>query len=303
MKISGTRFYLLRRAPKGRRLQRALITWMLDVHREQGYLEIYPPAMVKGVCLEGTAQLPKFADTVYRDIEEDFYFVPTAEVPVTNMYRDELLDAATLPIRHVAYSPCFRREKMAHGKDTRGIKRGHQFDKVEMVKFVAPETSNDELLKLLDDAEEVLRRLEIPYRVVEMVTADLSFAACKKFDLEAWAPGCGEWLEVSSCSNFGDFQAASRDDSREERCRTNRTSCTRSTAPASRCRARSSPSSKTTSSPTARSSCRKRCAPISAASKRSADSLRTHRHAASGAMIFAIGISFLRSAGAFALEI
>ena len=205
VKMSGTRFYLLR--GDGARLQRALISFMLDVHREQGYVEIYPPAMVKGVCLEGTAQLPKFADTVYRDIEEDFYFVPTAEVPVTNMYRDEVLDAATLPIRHVAYSPCFRREKMAHGKDTRGIKRGHQFDKVEMVKFVAPGTSNDELMKLLDDAEEVLRRLEIPYRVVEMVTADLSFAACKKFDLEAWAPGCGEWLEVSSCSNFGDFQA------------------------------------------------------------------------------------------------
>jgi seryl-tRNA synthetase len=205
VKISGTRFYLLVGA--GARLQRALISFMLDVHAEQGYREVYPPAMVKGICLEGTAQLPKFADTVYKDHEEDFYFVPTAEVPVTNMYRDEVLDADKLPIRHVAYSPCFRREKMAHGKDTRGIKRGHQFDKVEMVKFVAPETSNAELDKLVDDAEEILRRLQIPYRVVEMVTADLSFAACRKFDLEAWAPGCGEWLEVSSCSNFGDFQA------------------------------------------------------------------------------------------------
>jgi seryl-tRNA synthetase len=204
-KISGTRFYLLRGA--GARLQRALISFMIDVHLEQGYTEVYPPFMVKGLCLEGTAQLPKFADTVYRDIEEDFYFVPTAEVPVTNMYRDEVLDAAQLPIRHVAYTACFRREKMAHGKDTRGIKRGHQFDKVEMVKFVAPETSLAELDRLLDDAEEVLRRLELPYRVIEMVTGDLSFSACKKYDLEAWAPGCGEWLEVSSCSSFGDFQA------------------------------------------------------------------------------------------------
>ena len=138
MKISGTRFYLLRGV--GARLQRALITWMLDVHIEQGYSEVYPPFMVKSECLVGTAQLPKFADTVYRDAEEDFYWVPTAEVPVTNMYRDEVLDAAALPIKHVAYTACFRREKMAHGKDTRGIKRGHQFDKVEMVKFVAPES-------------------------------------------------------------------------------------------------------------------------------------------------------------------
>jgi seryl-tRNA synthetase len=205
VKISGTRFYLLKGA--GARLQRALIAWMIDVHTEQGYGEIYPPYMVKGECLVGTGQLPKFADTVYRDVEEDFYFVPTAEVPVTNMYRDEVLPAESLPIKHVAYTACFRREKMAHGKDTRGIKRGHQFDKVEMVKFVAPETSNAELDGLLADAEEILKRLELPYRVVEMVTGDLSFAACKKLDLEAWAPGCGEWLEVSSCSNFGDFQA------------------------------------------------------------------------------------------------
>jgi seryl-tRNA synthetase len=205
VKISGTRFYLLKGL--GAKLQRALISWMLDVHLEQGYLEVYPPFMVKGICLVGTGQLPKFADTVYRDIEEDFYFVPTAEVPVTNMYRDEVLPAESLPIKHVAYTACFRREKMAHGKDTRGIKRGHQFDKVEMVKFVAPETSNAELEALVSDAEEILKRLEIPYRLVEMVTGDLSFSACKKLDLEAWAPGCGEWLEVSSCSNFGDFQA------------------------------------------------------------------------------------------------
>jgi seryl-tRNA synthetase len=205
VKLSGSRFYLLKGA--GARLQRALIAWMLDVHAEQGYGEIYPPVMVKGECLVGTGQLPKFQDTVYRDAEEDFFWVPTAEVPVTNMYRDEVLPAESLPIKHVAYTPCFRREKMAHGKDTRGIKRGHQFDKVEMVKFVAPETSNAELDALVADAEDVLRRLELPYRVVEMVTGDLSFTACRKLDLEVWAPGCGEWLEVSSCSNFGDFQA------------------------------------------------------------------------------------------------
>src|SRR5262245_47660464 len=163
VKISGTRFYLLKGA--GARLQRALIAWMIDVHLEQGYSEVYPPYMVKSECLVGTAQLPKFADTVYHDAEEDFYFVPTAEVPVTNMYRDEVLPAELLPIKHVAYSACFRREKMAHGRDVRGIKRGHQFDKVEMVKFVAPETSLAELDSLLSDAEEILKRLELPYRV------------------------------------------------------------------------------------------------------------------------------------------
>ncbi len=205
VKISGSRFYLLRGT--GARLQRALISFMLDVHLEQGYEEVYPPSMVKSVCMEGTGQLPKFADTMYRDAEEDFTFVPTAEVPVTNMYRDEVLAAESLPRNHVAYSACYRREKMAHGKDTRGIKRGHQFDKVEMVKFVAPENGLAELDKLVDDAEEVLRRLELPYRVIEMVTGDLSFTACKKYDLEVWAPGCNEWLEVSSCSLFGDFQA------------------------------------------------------------------------------------------------
>ena len=205
VKISGSRFYLLR--GNGARLQRALISFMLDVHREQGYEEVYPPSMVKSICMEGTGQLPKFADTMYRDAEEDFTFVPTAEVPVTNMYRDEVLPGDSLPINHVAYSVCYRREKMAHGKDTRGIKRGHQFDKIEMVKFVAPEGSLAELDKLLDDAEEVMRRLELPYRVIEMVTGDLSFTACKKYDLEVWAPGCNEWLEVSSCSLFGDFQA------------------------------------------------------------------------------------------------
>jgi seryl-tRNA synthetase len=206
VKISGTRFYLL--TGIGARLQRALISFMLDLHtREHGYVEVYPPAMVKRQCLVGTGNLPKFADTVYRDAEEDFWFVPTAEVPVTNMYADEILDGAALPIRHVAYSPCFRREKMSAGRDVRGIKRGHQFDKVEMVKFVRPEESDAELASLLDDAEDVCRRLGLAYRVLQMCTGDLSFTAAIKYDVEVWAPGCGEWLEVSSCSNFRDFQA------------------------------------------------------------------------------------------------
>ncbi len=206
VKIAGTRFYVLTGA--GARLQRALITFMLDLHtREHGYTEVYPPAMVKAACLVGTGQLPKFADTMYRDAEEDRWFVPTAEVPVTNLYRDEILDGARLPIRHVAYTPCFRREKMSAGRDVRGIKRGHQFDKVELVKFVRPETSDAELESLLADAEDVCRRLGFAWRVVQMCTGDLSFTAAIKFDIEVWAPGCGEWLEVSSCSSFGDFQA------------------------------------------------------------------------------------------------
>ena len=205
-KISGSRFYVLRGA--GARLQRALITWMIDLHvREHGYEEVYPPAMVRRECLVGTGNLPKFGDNLYRDAEEDLWFVPTAEVSVTNLYREEILDGAKLPIRHVAYSPCFRREKMSAGRDVRGIKRGHQFDKVEMVKFVHPDDSDRELEKLLGDAEDVCRRLGLVWRVVEMCTGDLSFTAARKFDVEIWAPGCGEWLEVSSCSNFRDFQA------------------------------------------------------------------------------------------------
>ncbi len=206
VKISGTRFYILKGL--GARLQRALITWMIDVHTQyHGYTEVYPPFMVQHQCLYGTAQLPKFAENLYRDIEEDLWLVPTAEVPVTNMYRDEILPEEKLPIYHTAYTPCFRREKMAAGKDTRGIKRGHQFDKVEMVKFVKPETSMDELASLLDNAEDICRRLRIPHRVVQMCTGDLSFSAAVKYDVEMWAPGCKEWLEVSSCSNFKDFQA------------------------------------------------------------------------------------------------
>ena len=206
VKLSGTRFYVLKGA--GARLQRALITWMLDLHTSKhGYTEIYPPYMVKSEVLVGTGQLPKFDENLYRDAEEDFWWIPTAEVPVTNLYRDEILDGEQLPIYHVAYTPCFRREKMSSGRDVRGIKRGHQFDKVEMVKFVRPETSMEELAALVDNAEDVCRGLAIPYRVVQMCTGDLSFTAAVKYDLELWAPGCGEWLEVSSCSNFMDFQA------------------------------------------------------------------------------------------------
>ena len=206
VKISGSRFYVLK--SWGARLQRALISFMLDLHTgKHGYTEVLPPYMVRRECLVGTGNLPKFGENLYRDAEEDFWFIPTAEVPVTNLYREEILDAATLPIRHVAFTACFRREQMAAGRDTRGIKRGHQFDKVELVKFVRPETSMDELASLLAHAEAVLAALELPYRVVEMCTGDLSFSAMVKFDLELWAPGCGEWLEVSSCSNFGDFQA------------------------------------------------------------------------------------------------
>lgn len=206
VKISGSRFYLLR--GDGARLQRAVISFMLDLHtRKHGYSEVYPPYMVLPDCLVGTGQLPKFADTMYMDRYEDLYFIPTAEVPVTNMYRDEILPGESLPIRHVAYSACFRREAMSAGRDVRGIKRGHQFDKVEMVRFERPETSNDALMQLVDDAEDVARALNLPYRIVEMCTGELSFTAARKLDVELWSPGVAEWLEVSSCSNFKDFQA------------------------------------------------------------------------------------------------
>jgi seryl-tRNA synthetase len=206
VKLSGSRFYVLK--GEGARLQRALISWMVDLHVQQhGYREVYPPYMVRSEILVGTGNLPKFGDNLYHDAEEDFWWIPTAEVPVTNLYRDEILDGNQLPIYHVAYTPCFRREKMSAGRDVRGIKRGHQFDKVEMVKFVRPETSMQELADLIDNAEDVCRGLDIPYRVVQMCTGDLSFVAAVKYDLEMWAPGCQEWLEVSSCSNFADFQA------------------------------------------------------------------------------------------------
>jgi len=206
VKLSGTRFYVLKGA--GARLQRAIIAFMLDLHiNEHGYQEVYLPFMVKRECMVGSSNLPKFADNLYHDEEDDLWFVPTAEVPITNLHRAEIIPPGSLPLYYVAYTACFRREKMSAGKDTRGIKRGHQFDKVEMYKFVAPESSNQELESLLNNAEEVCQRLGLPYRIVQLCTADLSFAATKSYDIEVWAPGCAEWLEVSSCSNCGDFQA------------------------------------------------------------------------------------------------
>jgi len=205
-KISGSRFYLLRGA--GARLQRALSAWFLDIHTgEHGYEEIYPPFMVREICMEGTGNLPKFGENLYRDAEEDYWFIPTAEVPVTNMYRDEIIEPGQLPINHVAATPCFRREKVSAGKDVRGIKRVHQFQKVEMVKFVEPAAGRDALESLTRDAEELLERLGLRYRRLAIATGDLSFVACMKYDLEVWAAGCDEWLEVSSCSWFRDFQA------------------------------------------------------------------------------------------------
>jgi seryl-tRNA synthetase len=206
VKLSGTRFYVLKGL--GARLQRALITFMLDLHTSQhGYKEIYPPYMVKKECMVGAGQLPKFADNIYHDVEDDFWFVGTAEIPLTNLHRDEILTKESLPLHYVAYTACFRREKMSAGKDTRGIKRGHQFDKVELYKFCEPETSNDELEKLTHDAEEVCQKLELPYRIRQLCTGDITFASTKSYDIDVWAPGCEEWLEVSSCSNCGDFQA------------------------------------------------------------------------------------------------
>src|SRR3990172_7769786 len=180
---------------------------MLDLHVRHGYQEIYPPAIVKEECMWGAGQMPKFADNIYRDAEEDLWMIGTAEIPLTNLHRDEILEAEQLPLNYVAYTPCFRREKFSAGRDVRGIKRGHQFDKVEMYKLTEPEQSYPELERLVEEAETVCRGLEIPYRVVQMVTGDLGFTASKKYDLEIWAPGSGEWLEVSSCSNCEDFQA------------------------------------------------------------------------------------------------
>ncbi|UCG10006.1 MAG: serine--tRNA ligase [Dehalococcoidia bacterium] len=206
VKLSGSRFYVLEGL--GSHLQRALINFMLDLHTsEHGYKEIYPPFMVKRECMVGSGNLPKFADNLYHDEIDDFWFVPTAEVPLTNLYRDEIISPGILPLYHVAYTACFRREKMSAGKDTRGIKRGHQFDKVELYKFTDAENSNDELEKMVSNAEVICQRLEIPHRVKQLCTADLGFASQKSYDIEMWAPGCEEWLEVSSCSNCGDFQA------------------------------------------------------------------------------------------------
>jgi len=205
VKITGSRFYVLNGA--GARLQRALIAWMLDLHGRQGYLEKYPPFMVKGETLFASGQLPKFADNLYKDHEEDLWMVPTAEVPLTGIHMGDFLEASKLPLRYTAYTPCFRREKMSAGRDVRGIKRGHQFDKVEMYTFCRPEESMRELEKMLADAEQTCAELGLTYRIVQLCSGDLGFNACISYDVEVWAPGCQEWLEVSSVSNVGDFQA------------------------------------------------------------------------------------------------
>ncbi len=205
VKLSGTRFYVLSGA--GARLQRALISFMLDLHIRQGYTEIYGPSIVKGDILYGAGQLPKFKDNLYKDHEEDFYLLPTSEVSMTGLHMDEILEEEDLPIYYTAYSACFRREKMSAGRDVRGIKRGHQFDKVEMYKYCTPETSYDELEKMVADAEETCQQLGLAYRVVLKCAGDTSETAMLSYDIEAWAAGCQEWLEISSISNVGDFQA------------------------------------------------------------------------------------------------
>jgi seryl-tRNA synthetase len=205
VKITGSRFYVLSGA--GARLQRALIAFMLDLHIKQGYTEKYTPFMVKTDTVFGAGQLPKFADNLYKDHEEDLYFVPTAEVSLTGYHMDEILDEAALPLNYTAYTPCFRREKMSAGRDVRGIKRGHQFDKVEMYTYCKPEDSPAAFEKMFADAEETAALLGLPYRTHQLCTGDLGFGASITYDLEVWAAGCQEWLEVSSVSNVTDFQA------------------------------------------------------------------------------------------------
>jgi seryl-tRNA synthetase len=208
-KLSGARFTVVK--DRGAKLVRALMTFMLDVHTSRGYREIWPPALIKRHCLEGTGQLPKFEEEAFKTVaarpEDEFFLAPTAEVPVTNLHRDEILDGADLPVKYTAYTPCFRAEAGAAGKDTRGMIRQHQFDKVEIVKFVRPDTSYQELEGLRADAEEILRRLGLHYRVVALCTGDLGFTSAKTYDLEVWLPGQQAYREISSCSNFEDFQA------------------------------------------------------------------------------------------------
>ena len=204
-KITGSRFYVLSGA--GARLQRALIAFMLDLHIRQGYTEKYLPFMVKYDTVFGAGQLPKFADNLYKDHEEELYFVPTAEVPLTGLHMEEILDEAALPLLYTGYTPCFRREKMSAGRDVRGIKRGHQFDKVEMYMYAKPEESDALLEKMREDAEATCAALGFTYRVKQLCTGDLGFGSAITYDIEVWAPGCNEWLEVSSVSNVRDFQA------------------------------------------------------------------------------------------------
>ena len=205
-KITGSNFIVFKK--DGARLERALLNFMLDLHTSQhGYTEIMPPVVVNRASMTGTGQLPKMEEDMYHITQEDFFLIPTAEVPVTNLHRDEILIEEELPVYYCAYTPCFRREAGSYGKDTRGLVRVHQFDKVELVKFVKPETSYDELEKLVANAEKVFQLLKLPYRVIKLASGDLSFAAAKCYDIEAHAAGLDKWLEVSSCSNFEDFQA------------------------------------------------------------------------------------------------
>jgi seryl-tRNA synthetase len=205
-KVAGARFAVYRDA--GARLERALINFMLDLHtKENGYKEMIPPALVNRDALVGTGQLPKFEEDLFRVAEADYFLIPTAEVPLTNLHRDEMLEQDELPIKYVAYTPCFRSEAGSYGKDVRGLIRQHQFNKVEMVKFTVPETSYSELESMVLNAEEVLKRLKIPYRVVELCTGDLGFGSAKTYDLEVWLPGQNAYREISSCSNCEDFQS------------------------------------------------------------------------------------------------
>jgi seryl-tRNA synthetase len=205
-KLAGARFALYMGA--GSRLERALINFMLDIHtRAHGYTEVLPPFMVNSACMTGTGQLPKFKEDLFKLEGWDFYLIPTAEVPVTNIHREEILQEEILPIHYVAYTPCFRSEAGSYGKDTRGLIRQHQFNKVELVKFCRPEDSWEELERLTNDAEDILKRLNLPYRTVTLCTGDIGFSSAKTYDLEVWLPGQNLYREISSCSNFTDFQA------------------------------------------------------------------------------------------------
>ncbi len=204
-KISGARFSVMKGA--GARLERSLMNFMLDSHTGKGYQEIFPPILVNRESMTGTGQLPKFESELFRIADPELYLIPTAEVPVTNIHRDEILQESDLPIYYTAYTPCFRREAGSHGKDTRGLIRQHQFNKVELVKFVKPEDSFEELEKLTNDAEKILQALELPYRVVALCSGDLGFSAAKTYDIEVWLPGQNRYREISSCSSFVDFQA------------------------------------------------------------------------------------------------
>jgi seryl-tRNA synthetase len=204
-KIAGARFAIMKGA--GARLERALMNFMLDLNTSKGYKEIFPPILVNRESMTGTGQLPKFEAELFRTADPEFYLIPTAEVPVTNIHRDEILKEADLPVYYTAYTPCFRREAGSYGKDTRGLIRQHQFNKVELVKFVRPEDSYAEHEKLTNDAEDILQKLGLPYRVISLCTGDLGFSSAKTYDLEVWLPGQNRYREISSCSNFEDFQA------------------------------------------------------------------------------------------------